>query len=309
MVIHDVNGQASVPVKGNEACFLSIHSIQQATQVFSPSIVRPAKVTDDSKWDEMDGNAIANLHLALACEVLSSIDEKKSAKEIWDHLARFCKIDSQERAEILLQILPDSYDQGGQANQFKIGGSFSGDEREVNETWLQWESQSQNVASTSEDGNALCCEAAVANEGKKRFADDVRHVEGLKKNLLSLRQLVDLGCKVEIQNKIMKIIRARAMLATASLGKSFWAEAVNTTCYLINRSPSTAVELKTPMEMWTGKPEVDIIKKDRKPSQNGQKLRHGNGKRLCKIKPRPKDTKSGSISKESAVKPSLNIEE
>ncbi|GJR12854.1 retrovirus-related pol polyprotein from transposon TNT 1-94 [Tanacetum coccineum] len=44
------------------------------------------------------------------------------------------------------------------------------------------------------------------------------------------------------------------MLATTSLGKSFWAEAVNTACYVINRSPSTAVELKTPMEMWTGKP-------------------------------------------------------
>ncbi|GJW89089.1 zinc finger, CCHC-type containing protein [Tanacetum coccineum] len=113
-----------------------------------------------------------------------------------------------------------------------------------------------NVASTSDDGNALCCEAAVANEGRKRFADiwlfdtgatfhmtarrewfhqykpiseggsvyscndhelkiigigsvmvkmhdgtvytirDVRHVEGLKKNLLSLRQLDDLGCKL-----------------------------------------------------------------------------------------------------------------
>lgn len=48
--------------------------------------------------------------------------------------------------------------------------------------------------------------------------------------------------------------RARAMLATASLEKSFWAEAVNTACYVINRSPSTAVELKTPMEIWTGKP-------------------------------------------------------
>ncbi|GKD14267.1 gag-pol polyprotein [Tanacetum coccineum] len=48
--------------------------------------------------------------------------------------------------------------------------------------------------------------------------------------------------------------RVRAMLATASLGKSFWAEAVNTACYVINHSPSTAVELKTPIEMWTGKP-------------------------------------------------------
>ncbi|GKD70218.1 gag-pol polyprotein, partial [Tanacetum coccineum] len=50
---------------------------------------RPTEVTDDSKWDEMDGNAIANLHLALADGVLSSIEEKKSAKKIWDHLARF----------------------------------------------------------------------------------------------------------------------------------------------------------------------------------------------------------------------------
>ncbi|GJT91754.1 retrovirus-related pol polyprotein from transposon TNT 1-94 [Tanacetum coccineum] len=43
------------------------------------------------------------------------------------------------------------------------------------------------------------------------------------------------------------------MLATASLKKSFWAEAVNTACYVINQSPSTAVDLKTPIEMWTGK--------------------------------------------------------
>ncbi|GJU04571.1 retrovirus-related pol polyprotein from transposon TNT 1-94 [Tanacetum coccineum] len=98
-----------------------------------------------------------------------------------------------------------------------------------------------NVASTLEDGNALCCEAAVANESRKRFEDvccndhelkiigigsimvkmhdgtirtirDVRHVEGLKKNLLSLGQLDDLGCKVEIQNKIMKIIKGALVL-------------------------------------------------------------------------------------------------
>ncbi|GJZ08373.1 gag-pol polyprotein [Tanacetum coccineum] len=114
-----------------------------------------------------------------------------------------------------------------------------------------------NVASTSEDGNALCCEAAAANKGRKKFTDvwlfdtratfhmtarrewfhqykpisgggsvyscndhelkiigigsimvkmhdgtvrtirDVRHVEGLKKNLLSLGQLDDLGCKLK----------------------------------------------------------------------------------------------------------------
>ncbi|GKC82455.1 hypothetical protein Tco_1138172 [Tanacetum coccineum] len=49
---------------------------------------RPAEVTNNSKWDDMDGNAIGNLYLALADGVLLSIEEKKSAKEIWDHLAR-----------------------------------------------------------------------------------------------------------------------------------------------------------------------------------------------------------------------------
>nr|GEU66026.1 Gag-Pol polyprotein [Tanacetum cinerariifolium] len=117
---------------------------------------RPAEVTDDSKWDEMDENAIINLHLALVDGVLSSIKKKKIAKDIWDHLARLyearslhnkkllkrklyalrmtesnsmtehvnnlntlfsqltslsCKIQPQERVEILLQSLPNSYDQ------------------------------------------------------------------------------------------------------------------------------------------------------------------------------------------------------
>ena len=48
--------------------------------------------------------------------------------------------------------------------------------------------------------------------------------------------------------------KTKAMLKTVDLAKSFWAEAVNTACYLINRSPSTTINLKTPMEMWTGKP-------------------------------------------------------
>ncbi|GJV27760.1 gag-pol polyprotein [Tanacetum coccineum] len=41
---------------------------------------------------------------------------------------------------------------------------------------------------------------------------DVRHVEGLKKNIVSLGQLDDLGCKVEIQNKIMKNIKGAFVL-------------------------------------------------------------------------------------------------
>ncbi|KAH9652502.1 hypothetical protein KPL70_027122 [Citrus sinensis] len=48
--------------------------------------------------------------------------------------------------------------------------------------------------------------------------------------------------------------RIRAMLKTAGLPNSFWAEAAKTACYIVNQSPSTAIGLKTAMEMWTGKP-------------------------------------------------------
>ncbi|KAK9020405.1 hypothetical protein V6N11_010429 [Hibiscus sabdariffa] len=49
---------------------------------------RPTDFTDNNKWNEMEDNAIADLHLALADEVLSSIEEEETVKEIWDHLTK-----------------------------------------------------------------------------------------------------------------------------------------------------------------------------------------------------------------------------
>jgi len=62
--------------------------------------------------------------------------------------------------------------------------------------------------------------------------------------------------KMECSERMNRTLleRTRAMLKAAGLGKSFWVEAVNTACYVINRYASTGIELKTPMEMWTGKP-------------------------------------------------------
>ncbi|KAH9752645.1 hypothetical protein KPL71_014775 [Citrus sinensis] len=51
------------------------------------------------------------------------------------------------------------------------------------------------------------------------------------------------------------IERVRCMLLNANLSKGFWAEAVTTTAYLINRSPSSALGFKTPQELWSGKPQ------------------------------------------------------
>ncbi|KAJ4705295.1 Retrovirus-related Pol polyprotein from transposon TNT 1-94 [Melia azedarach] len=47
--------------------------------------------------------------------------------------------------------------------------------------------------------------------------------------------------------------RARCMLSNAELTRRFWAEAVSTACYLINRGPHTGINLKTPFEVWSGK--------------------------------------------------------
>ncbi|GKF47696.1 gag-pol polyprotein, partial [Tanacetum coccineum] len=100
---------------------------------------------------------------------------------------------------------------------FKCGkpGHFRKDYRVLNTSYPQG-----NVANTSEDGNALCCKAAVTNESRKRFADvycndhelkiigigsimvkmhdgtvrtirDVRHVEGLKKNLVLKGEIME----------------------------------------------------------------------------------------------------------------------
>ena len=47
--------------------------------------------------------------------------------------------------------------------------------------------------------------------------------------------------------------RARSIRIQSGLPKQFWAEAVNTTSYLINRGPSTPLEYKIPEEVWSGK--------------------------------------------------------
>ncbi|KAE8733040.1 Detected protein of unknown function [Hibiscus syriacus] len=462
---------------------------------------RPVDFIDDNKWIEMDGNAMTNFHLALADEVLSSIEEKKTAKEIWDHLTKLyeatslhnkiflkrklytlrmpectsvtehlntlntlfsqltslsCKIREQERAELLLQSLPDSYDQliinltnsnvtslvfddvaaavlqeeNRRKNMEDRQVNLQQEEALTTMTTMRGRSTERgqsnshkhgNTANTSDDGDALCCEASTTVEGRKRFADIwlidsgatyhmtsrrewfhhykpvsggsvyscndhaleivgvgtiklkmydrtikvVRDVfcgalvvlkgEKIAANLYMLKgetlveaeasvascssdsamlwhhklgHMSEQGMKVLVEKKLLPgltkvslplcehcitskhhqlkfntsnsrdksvlelvhsdvwqapvtkegikrqftvantpqqnrvaermnrtlLERTRAMLRDAGLEKSFWAEIVNTACYLVNRAPSTAIELKTPMEMWTGKP-------------------------------------------------------
>ncbi|KAE8713996.1 hypothetical protein F3Y22_tig00110202pilonHSYRG00134 [Hibiscus syriacus] len=365
----------------------------------------PMDFADDNKWNEMDGNAMANFNLALADEVLSSIEEKKTAKEIWDHLTKLheatslhnkiflkrklytlrmsestsvtdhlntlntlfsqltslsCKIVEQERAELLLQSLPDSYDQLiiNLTNNNVTSLVFDDvavvvlqeenrhknkEDRQVNLqqaealTTMRGRSTERGQSSSHKHGGSVysCNDHALEivgvgtiklkmYDGTIKVVRDVRHLKGLKKNLLSYGLLDNNASKIETRKGIIKVFRgalvvlkgeniaanlymlkgetlleAEASVASCSsysailwhkklghmseqgmkvlveqkllpgltkvsltlcehcitsLEKSFWAEVVNNACYLVNRAPSTAIELKTQMEMWTGKP-------------------------------------------------------
>jgi hypothetical protein len=55
--------------------------------------------------------------------------------------------------------------------------------------------------------------------------------------------------------------KARSMLSGARLEQEFWAEAVSTACYLVNRSPSSALDDTTPHEVWSGnKPSLQHLR-------------------------------------------------
>lgn len=54
---------------------------------------------------------------------------------------------------------------------------------------------------------------------------------------------------------------ARSMLSMRKVPKLLWAEAVNWTFYILNRSPTIAVKNVTPQEVWSGvKPNVDHLR-------------------------------------------------
>lgn len=67
---------------------LKMKAILRKDNCLSTINERSEDFKDDAKWKEMDDNAMTNLYLALVDGVLSSIEEKKSAKEISNTLTK-----------------------------------------------------------------------------------------------------------------------------------------------------------------------------------------------------------------------------
>ncbi|KAG8488067.1 hypothetical protein CXB51_018276 [Gossypium anomalum] len=73
--------------------------------------------------------------------------------------------------------------------------------------------------------------------------------EGIVRHLTVRHTPQQNGVAERMNRTIME--KVRCMLSNANLPKSFWAEAASTACFLINRSPSVAIEKKTPQEVWS----------------------------------------------------------
>ncbi|KAH9687766.1 hypothetical protein KPL70_014887 [Citrus sinensis] len=331
---------------------------------------RHMEIADD-KWNEIDGNAISDLHLALADGILSSVVEKSTAKEIWDTLTKlyeakslhnkiFLKrklytlrmaestmmtdhintlktlfsqlttlghnIEENERAELLLQSLLDSYDQliinltNNNPVDSLVFDDFTAsvlneESRQKNKENRQASSQQAEALSVTRGRSTECGLSGSQNHGRLKsrrcakymvtFIDDysrtcwvypikkkldvflvfkeykarVEHESGKKikclrtdnggeytdGEFLAFCKQKDIQRQFTVaytpqQNRVAERMnktlteRIKAMLKTTDLPNSFWAKPTKTACYIVNRSPSTAIGLKTEMEMWTGKP-------------------------------------------------------
>nr|GEU47645.1 hypothetical protein [Tanacetum cinerariifolium] len=344
---------------------------------------RADEVTNDSKRDEMDGNAIANLHLALANGVLSSIEEKKTANDICDHLALFDDVaaaileeenrrnnmedmqTNSRQMEALVVTRGMSMESGfsGSHNQeislalqnmvmlcvvkqqlqMKAGNFLGGfvyscndhelkiigirsivvkmhdggntkhdyenykrractyERRKVSANLYQLKGEIIEEAEASVASHSLIHRVAVtwhqklkhmSKQGMKILVerkllpgltkikclrtnnggeytndefDSFRRHKEIKRQFTTAYTPQKNGVAERMNRTLLE--RARAMLATTSLRKSFWVEAVISACYVINHCPSTTVEMKTPMKMWTGKPhEVNEINESQDPA-------------------------------------------
>ncbi|KAG8477231.1 hypothetical protein CXB51_031078 [Gossypium anomalum] len=86
----------------------------------------------------------------------------------------------------------------------------------------------------------------------KQKSDVLCKSEGIVRHLTVRHTPQQNGIAERMNRTIMENVRC--MLSNANLPKSFWAEAASTACFLINRSPSVAIEKKTPQEVWSGNP-------------------------------------------------------
>ncbi|GJT40820.1 zinc finger, CCHC-type containing protein [Tanacetum coccineum] len=103
------------------------------------------------------------------------------------------------------------------------------------------------------DGWAESGEASVGIQEKESLAPEINSLckeSGIARHLTVARTPQQNGLAERMNRTLLN--KVRCLLIESGLPDSFWAEVTVTAAYLINRSPSTALEKKTPMDLWSG---------------------------------------------------------
>ena len=119
---------------------------------------------------------------------------------------------------------------------------------EVFETFLVWKKMVEN-----QTGRKI---KVLRSDNGTKYRNDQFSIfckkEGISRHF-TVRDTPHQNGVAEHMNRTL-LEKVRCMLSNAGLGKQLWAEAVMYASHLINRLPSTELNDKTPLEVWSGKP-------------------------------------------------------
>ncbi|KAG8485551.1 hypothetical protein CXB51_018907 [Gossypium anomalum] len=93
------------------------------------------------------------------------------------------------------------------------------------------------------------------NNGLEFCSDEFNRLcksEGIVRHLTVRHTPQQNGVAERMNRTIMEKVRCNVV--KCQLTEVVWAEAASTACFLVNRSPSVAIEKKTPQEVWSGNP-------------------------------------------------------
>ncbi|KAG6397662.1 hypothetical protein SASPL_143832 [Salvia splendens] len=77
-----------------------------------------------------------------------------------------------------------------------------------------------------------------------------------KQGLLKVRNTPQQNGVSERMNRTL-VEKVHCMMSNAGLDRTFWAEAITYAQHIVNRLPCSAIDGKTPLEVWSGKPATD----------------------------------------------------
>nr|GEX32983.1 retrovirus-related Pol polyprotein from transposon TNT 1-94 [Tanacetum cinerariifolium] len=214
-------------------------------QVINGSRVVLSGTRRDNCVYSLDGHAVAS-------ELNASVEEKDSLAQVWHkRLGHICEagLNVLEKQGLFGKKSLGS----NRLCSFRLMGSVSGGiirrfKHEAFEKFKEWKQLVKNQTGRmvkklrtdnglefyNREFKQLCIESGIA-----------RH--------LTVAEMPQQNGLAERMNRTL-MDKVRCLLIQSGLPKTFWAEATCTAAYLINRSPSTAIEKKTPIEMWSGHP-------------------------------------------------------